>query len=54
MICRVLRANNGQYFVRVIASNGLTLAHSETYWNKADALNCASIIAAGGSVEDGT
>lgn len=49
---RVLKATNGQYFVRVVASNGQTLAHSETYYNKADASHCARLMAGGGTVED--
>ena len=52
MTAKVLRSTNGQYFVRVVASNGITLAHSETYVSKSDALNCARIIAGGGSAQD--
>jgi uncharacterized protein YegP (UPF0339 family) len=46
--------NGSQYFVRVVASNGAILAHSEQYRNKTDALNCARLIAGGGSVSDDT
>lgn len=49
-----VKRSGSQYFVRVVASNGTTLAHSENYWNKSDALNCARIIAGGGTVEDDT
>lgn len=49
---RVLKATNGQYFVRVIASNGQTLAHSETYTRHYDAKHCATLMADGGTVED--
>lgn len=54
MTAKVLRSTNGQYFVRVVASNGITLAHSETYVAKGDARNCAQIIAGGGNWEDQT
>lgn len=54
MKCQIHRSTNAQYFVRVVASNGATLAHSETYTTKANALNCANIIAGGGKVEDWT
>ena len=52
MTAKVLRSTNGQYFVRVVASNSATLAHSETYVAKSDALNCVRIIAEGGTVQD--
>ncbi len=52
MKCQIRKATNGQFFVRVVASNGQTLAHSETYSSKANAQNCANIIANGGTVED--
>jgi uncharacterized protein len=52
MKCQIHRSANNQFFVRVVASNGLTLAHSETYASKASAKNCADIIAGGGKVED--
>lgn len=54
MTAQVRRSSNGQYFVRVMASNGAILAHSETYTSKQNASNCASIIAGGGKVEDWT
>lgn len=54
MKCQIRRSTNGQYFVRVVAGNGATLAHSETYTTKQNATNCASIIGGGGTVEDWT
>jgi uncharacterized protein YegP (UPF0339 family) len=54
MKCQIHKATNGQFFVRVVASNGATLAHSETYTTKVNATNCADIIAGGGTVEDRT
>ncbi|SDO80957.1 YegP family protein [Lentzea jiangxiensis] len=49
----LLQASNGQWFFRVVARNGLTLAHSETYWNKSDARSAAQTIinqAGGGQI----
>lgn len=49
----ILRSTNDQWFFRVVARNGATLAHSETYWNKADARSAAQIIineAGGGEI----
>ena len=54
MTCRIMKSTNNQYFVRVVSSNGQTLAHSETYVSKASATNCANLIAGGGNVEDWT
>lgn len=54
MKAQVRKSPTGQFFVRVVASNGYTLAHSENYIAKADAQNCARLIAGGGSVEDWT
>lgn len=54
MTAKIMRSTNGQYFVRVVASNGLTLAHSDTYTSKASARACATIIAGGGRIEDNT
>lgn len=51
---KIYKSTNGQYYVRVVASNGLTLAHSETYSTKANAQNCARLLAGGGTVEDWT
>jgi len=51
----VRKASNGQFYFTVVASNGKTLATSETYWNKADAVHAASLIkgeAGGGTVID--
>jgi uncharacterized protein YegP (UPF0339 family) len=53
MKCHIKRSG-AQYFVRVVASNGLTLAHSENYTTKSNAQNCANIIAGGGTVVDDT
>ena len=33
----IRRASGGQYYWRIVASNGQVLATSETYYNKADA-----------------
>lgn len=54
MTAQVRMATNGQYFVRVVASNGAILAHSETYVSKQSATNCANILAGGGKAEDWT
>lgn len=54
MKCKILRSGTTQYYVRVVASNGYTLAHSENYNSWSSANNCARLIAGGGSVEDGT
>lgn len=54
MTAQIWRSTNGQFFVRVVASNGAILAHSETYVNKAGAQNCANIIAGGGGTQDCT
>lgn len=53
MTARIKRSGS-QYFVRVVASNGAILAHSENYVNKSDAVNCARIISGGGGVQDDT
>lgn len=50
MSLNILRSSSGQYFVRVVASNGLTLAHSETYTTKTNAMNCAELIKTGAGV----
>jgi uncharacterized protein YegP (UPF0339 family) len=54
MKAQIWDAAGGQYYVKVIASNGLTLAHSENYTSKQSATNCADLIAAGGTAEDKT
>ncbi|QCX26425.1 DUF1508 domain-containing protein [Nocardioides jishulii] len=51
---QIRRSANGQYFVRVVASNGAILAHSENYRAKADATNCARLLANGGGASDWT
>lgn len=53
MTCHI-RPSGSQYYVRVVASNGATLAHSETYTTKQNARNCATIICGGGRVVDDT
>lgn len=48
---------NGQYFWRIVASNGRVLAASETYVNKADADSAARLVKAGAAqapIEDKT
>ena len=35
---------NGQYYFTIVASNGKTLATSETYWNKSDCRSAADLI----------
>ncbi|GLI00676.1 YegP family protein [Phytohabitans aurantiacus] len=38
------KATNGQFYWKIVASNGQTLATSETYWNKSDAESaCRSV-----------
>jgi uncharacterized protein YegP (UPF0339 family) len=47
-------ALNGQWFFRIVASNNQTLAHSETYWNRSDAVSAARLIinqAGSGTIE---
>ena len=43
---QIVRSNNPAqpYFWRIVASNGLTLAASETYVNKQDAINAVHIV----------
>ena len=43
---QIVRRNNPAqpYFWRIVASNGLTLAASETYVNKQDAINAVHIV----------
>ncbi|MFT7835167.1 YegP family protein [Saccharothrix sp. BKS2] len=51
MVFKILRSTSNQWFFRIVASNGATLAHSETYVNKSDARSAAQTIInqAGGS-----
>ena len=51
---KIIKSTTGKYYVRVVAANGLTLAHSEQYEAKASAKNCADLIAQGGVVSDET
>jgi uncharacterized protein YegP (UPF0339 family) len=43
---QIHRAVNRQFYCRIVASNGQVLFTSETYYNKADAVNAASIVKA--------
>ncbi len=55
MTFKVRKSTNGQYYFTVVASNGKTLAHSETYHNKTDATHAANVIkseAGSGTVQD--
>jgi uncharacterized protein YegP (UPF0339 family) len=40
----IRRAAGGQYYWRIVASNGQVLATSETYYNKADAQSAAESV----------
>lgn len=51
--CQV-HPSGAQFFVRVVSSNGNILANSERYTTKANALNCARLLAGGGRVTDKT
>jgi uncharacterized protein YegP (UPF0339 family) len=53
----IRRASGGQYYWRIVASNGQVLATSETYYNKGDAQSAAEIVkrgAAGAPIFDFT
>lgn len=54
MEAQVWNAVGSQFYVKVVASNGLTLAHSESYSSKSSAMNCAKLIAADGTAVDKT
>ena len=41
---QIFKTNNGQWAFRLKASNGRTLAHSETYKQKASAMRAIQII----------
>lgn len=41
------RASGGQFYWRIVASNGQVLATSETYYNKADAQAAAESVQRG-------
>ena len=43
------KSQNNQYFFRIVASNGKTLAHSETYHNLTDCENAVQLIRNGAS-----
>ena len=45
-LLKVHKSSNGQFFVRLVSSNGNILGHSETYVAKADAVHCAALIKA--------
>lgn len=54
---KIEKSRNGQYFVRLVASNGQILANTEEYTQKASALNAIRVIkegAAGGATVDNT
>lgn len=44
MSISVLQSTDGYYFFRIVASNGRILAHSETYYNRSDAVSAANLI----------
>jgi uncharacterized protein YegP (UPF0339 family) len=44
MTFHIEKRKDGQWYFRIVASNYKTLAHSEGYWNKADAENAAYVI----------
>ena len=53
----IRRASGGQYYWRIVASNGQVLATSETYYNKQDAHSAAESVkqsAAGAPIYDYT
>jgi uncharacterized protein YegP (UPF0339 family) len=55
VVFKILPTNNRQWYVKIVASNGRTLASSETYWNKADARSAALLIkqeAGAGRIEE--
>ena len=55
MKIEIRHSTNGQYYWRIVASNGEPLAHSETYRHKADARSAAESVkanAAGAPVID--
>ncbi|WP_158854400.1 YegP family protein [Saccharothrix deserti] len=55
MVFKILRSMSNQWFFRIVARNGATLAHSENYWNKTDARSAAQTIidqAGGGRIEE--
>jgi uncharacterized protein YegP (UPF0339 family) len=41
-----IRRSGTQYYFRVVASNGETLASSERYWNKSDCRHAVDVIKA--------
>jgi len=45
---KILQSSNGQWFFRVVSTNGNTLCHSETYWNYTDCYSAAQIVQRGG------
>lgn len=54
MTFQIRQSTNKQWFFRIVASNGKTLAHSENYWNRSDAVHAAQLIinnAAGGKID---
>jgi uncharacterized protein len=43
----IRRASGGQYYWRIVASNGQVLATSESYYNRADAQSAAQSVKSG-------
>lgn len=41
-----IRKSGGQFYFRIVASNGATLASSERYWNKSDCRRAVDLIKA--------
>lgn len=37
-------SSNGQWYFRIVSSNGNVLAHSETYWNRTDCQHAAGLV----------
>jgi uncharacterized protein YegP (UPF0339 family) len=44
MYFEILRSSNGQYWFRIVASNGRILAHSEEYTSRQGAQNAIDTI----------
>jgi uncharacterized protein YegP (UPF0339 family) len=43
---QIHKSTNNQYFFRIVAANGQTLCHSETYTTKQNAIAAANLIKA--------
>lgn len=44
MTFKIKQDTRGQWFFDIVSSNHRTLAHSESYWNRADAISAAQLI----------